>query len=82
MAPNTKFPTHSALNAAGLNQATVQHRAWLLSDNGPFYLSAQLDAWLQKTGHASHPGKPYHPMTPGKSERYQRSLKNQILLEN
>ena len=33
-----------ALNAAGLNHATVQHRPRLLSDNGPSYLSAQLGA--------------------------------------
>ena len=27
-------------------------------------------------------GKPYHPMTQGKIERWHRSMKNQILLEN
>src|SRR5580658_2652683 len=39
-----------ALHAAGLNQATVQQRPRLLSDNGPSYLSAQLGAWLEKQG--------------------------------
>ena len=27
-------------------------------------------------------GKPYHPMTQGKIERWHRSMQNQILLEN
>ena len=27
-------------------------------------------------------GKPYHPMTQGKIERWHRSMKNEILLEN
>ena len=71
-----------ALNAAGLNRATVQQRPRLLSDNGPSYLSAQLGAWLAARGMRHTRGKPYHPMTQGKIERYHRSLKNQILLEN
>jgi transposase InsO family protein len=71
-----------ALSAAGLNQATVRQRPRLLSDNGPSYLSAQLGAWLEERGIGHTRGKPYHPMTQGKIERYHRSLKNQILLEH
>jgi transposase InsO family protein len=54
----------------------------LLSDNGPSYLSAQLGAWLQEHGMSHTRGQPYHPMTQGKIERYHRSLKSRILLEN
>jgi putative transposase len=71
-----------ALHAAGLHQATVRQRPRLLSDNGPSYLSAQLGAWLQEQGMTHTRGQPYHPMTQGKIERYHRSLKNRILLEN
>ena len=71
-----------ALNAAGLNSATVQQRPRLLSDNGPSYLSAQLSTWLDEHGMTHTRGQPYHPMTQGKIERYHRSLKNRILLEH
>jgi putative transposase len=54
-----------ALNATGLNQATVQQRPRPLSDNGPSYLSAQLGAWLEERGMSHTRGKPYHPMTQG-----------------
>jgi putative transposase len=71
-----------ALNAAGLHQATVRQRPRLLSDNGPSYLSAQLAVWLDEHGMRHTRGQPYHPMTQGRIERYHRSLKNRILLEN
>jgi transposase InsO family protein len=71
-----------ALTAAGLNYASVRQRPRLLSDNGPSYLSAQLGAWLEERGMRHTRGQPYHPMTQGKIERYHRSLKNRILLEN
>src|SRR5260221_2028079 len=71
-----------ALRNSGLGRVRVRHRPRLLSDNGPSYLSAQLDSWLAEHGMTHTRGKPYHPMTQGKIERYHRSLKNQILLEN
>ena len=69
-----------ALRSSGLDR--VRQRPRLLSDNGPSYLSAQLGSWLAEHGMTHTRGKPYHPMTQGKIERYHRSMKNQILLEN
>jgi transposase InsO family protein len=54
----------------------------LLSDNGPSYVSNQLGDWLKDKGIRHVRGRPYHPMTQGKIERYHRSIKNRILLEN
>jgi transposase InsO family protein len=71
-----------ALRSSGLEHVRVRHRPRLLSDNGPSYLSGQLASWLAEHEMDHTRGKPYHPMTQGKIERYHRSLKNQILLEN
>jgi len=71
-----------ALQAASLDQASVQHRPRLLSDNGPCYVASVLGRWLEDQGMGHTRGKPYHPMTQGKIERYHRSMKNQVLLEN
>src|SRR5512143_1194798 len=71
-----------ALKASGLSRANVRHRPRLLSDNGPSYVSAELGQYLEAHGMAHSRGKPYHPMTQGKIERWHRSMKNQILLEN
>ncbi len=71
-----------ALRSSGLERVRVRHRPRLLSDNGPSYLSGQLASWLAEHAMDHTRGKPYHPMTQGKIERYHRSLKNQILLEN
>ena len=71
-----------ALRSSGLERVRVHHRPRLLSDNGPSYLSAQLGSWLAEHGTTHTRGKPYHPMTQGKIERYHRSMKSQILLEN
>ena len=38
--------------------------------------------WLDDQGMDHTRGAPYHPMTQGKIERWHRSMKNQVLLEN
>ena len=71
-----------AIAATGVTQVAVKHRPRLLSDNGPAYLSGDLAAYLQTHGIQHTRGQPYHPMTQGKIERWHRSLKNVICLEN
>ncbi len=71
-----------ALDAAGLDKASVLHRPRLLSDNGSSYISDDLAKWLQRHDMAHVRGAPYHPMTQGKIERWHQTLKNRILLEN
>ena len=71
-----------ALRFTGLNQVKVKHKPRLLSDNGPSYISSELAQYLKDQDMSHTRGKPYHPQTQGKIERWHRSLKNQILLEN
>ena len=73
---------HLALQAADLDRADRAHRPRLLSDNGPSYVGADLSDWLEEQGMRHTRGKPYHPMTQGKIERWHLSLKSRILLEN
>ena len=56
-----------ALQASGLDQATVMHRPRLLSDNGSSYVSGDLAKWLERQDMRHTRGAPYHPMTQGKS---------------
>jgi transposase InsO family protein len=71
-----------ALCFTGLNQVKVKRKPRLLSDNGPSYISSELAQYLEDHDMSHTRGKPYHPQTQGKIERWHRSLKNQILLEN
>lgn len=71
-----------ALDKTGLDRVLVEHRPRLLSDNGSCYLSKDLKAFLDSK-HIEHTrGAPYHPMTQGKIERYHRSMKNVVKLQN
>ena len=71
-----------ALAFTELNQVKVQHRPRLLSDNGPCYISGELADYLEEKGMSHTRGRPYHPQTQGKIERWHRSMKNQILLNH
>jgi len=71
-----------ALRFTGLDQVKVKHKPRLLSDNGPSYIAGDLKEYLDNQNMAHTRGRPYHPMTQGKIERWHRSMKNQILLEN
>lgn len=65
-----------ALQAAGLDQTPAQRRPRLLSDNGPSYVSSELEEWLEPQGMGHTRGRPCHPMTQCKIARY-----HQVLLE-
>ena len=71
-----------ALAVTGLKQARVHHKPRLLSDNGPCYISGELKRGLAEQQIEHTRGAPYHPMTQGKIERYHRSMKNVVKLEN
>ena len=68
--------------ATGVDQARVELRPRLLSDNGPCYVSSELRDYLADHGMGHTRGAPYHPMTQGKIERYHRSMKNVVKLDN
>jgi transposase-like protein len=71
-----------ALKKSGLEEVRVQHHPRLLSDNGPAYLSKDLKAYLTSKQIEHIRGAPYHPMTQGKIERWHRTLKNVVKLQN
>ena len=71
-----------ALEKSGLQTARVRHRPRLLSDNGPAYLSRDLAKFLKRKQMEHVRGAPYHPMTQGKIERWHRTMKNVVKLQN
>lgn len=71
-----------ALAFASLDEVKVRHKPRLLSDNGPCYISEQLSNYLKGNGMQHTRGRPYHPQTQGKIERWHRTMKNKILLDN
>lgn len=71
-----------ALEASGCDSAKVIHKPRLLSDNGASYVASDLADFLKGKGMSHVRGKPYHPQTQGKIERWHQTLKNRVLLDN
>lgn len=61
----------------------TKQRPKLLSDNGSCYIANELKAYL-KNNHDMQQihGRPLHPQTQGKIERYHRTMKNVVKLDN
>lgn len=68
-----------AIQITGL---TEKNTPKLLSDNGSCYISKDLAQYLDQWKMKHVRGRPMHPQTQGKIERYQGSMKNIIKLDN
>lgn len=68
-----------AIAKAGLDR---KHKPKLLSDNGACYIASELQDYLTGKNMQAVHGRPYHPQTQGKIERYHRSMKNVVKLDN
>lgn len=71
-----------AVERTGVEKVAVRHRPRLLTDNGPCYLSGELEEYLEERGMGHTRSAPYHPMTQGKIERFHRSMKNEVKLQH
>jgi putative transposase len=71
-----------AISISGVKHVKIVNRPRLLSDNGSCYIARDLAEYLEGQGIKHIRGKPYHPQTQGKIERYHRSLKNVVNLDN
>ena len=81
-AEDVKLTLDQAIARTGVSKVKVKHKPRLLSDNGPCYVSKELKTYLDGKGMDHTRGKPYHPQTQGKIERYHRTMKNIVKLKN
>ena len=81
-ADDVKIVLDEAIAKTGVDKVKVKTKPRLLTDNGSCYVSKDLNNYLRDNGINHSYGAPYHPQTQGKIERYHRSLKNVILLDN
>jgi transposase InsO family protein len=72
----------AAIETTGVEHVPIRHRPRLLSDNGPCFVSKDLREYMEARELKHTRGRPYHPMTQGKIERYHRTMKNVVKLRN
>lgn len=70
----------TAIENAGIKGLPEDQRPILLSDNGSGFISGVLAEYLGYQGIRHIFGKPYHPQTQGKVERFNRRLKEGVCL--
>jgi putative transposase len=78
-AGQVKSAITKAMQITGLNQSNAPR---LLSDNGPCFISKDVNSFLKNRGILSIHGRACHPQTQGKIERYHRTMKNVVKLDN
>lgn len=69
-----------AIEAAGIKHLPENQRPVALSDNGGGFIAHHLAEYLGAHGIRHIFGKPYHPQTQGKIERFNRRLKEDVCL--
>ena len=70
---------NKALHNAGISET---NRPRLLSDNGSCYISNEFQKFIDDNDMKHVRGAQYHPQSRGKIERYHRTMKNVVKLEN
>lgn len=77
---DVKSTVDAAIRKAGLRKGQVPR---LLSDNGSCYLAGELRSYLRNAYEMKQVhGRPAHPQTQGKIERYHRTMKNVVKLHH
>lgn len=69
-----------ARKKAGVEHVKVSCQPRLLSDNGPCYISSELEKYMDNVKMKHVHGRPMHPQTQGKIERWHQTMKNVIKL--
>jgi len=76
---DAKRSIEEAITETGVNKDNMPR---LLTDNGASYISNEFNNYLTEINMGHVRGAPYHPQTQGKIERYHRTMKNIVKLEN